>query len=909
MSYEVVARHVIMRGSNMALQAGARLGQYEVLSLIGKGGMGEVYRARDTRLGREVAIKVLPADRVADADRRRRFVQEAQAASALNHPHIITIYEIESADGNDFIVMEYVRGKSLEALIPRHGMRLNEALRIAIAVADALAAAHGRGIIHRDLKPANVIVGTDSTVKVLDFGLAKLTGQGDSPEEDSPTLTSQALVSAPGTIAGTAAYMAPEQATGGTVDVRTDIFSFGAMLYEMVTGSRAFPGASTAETLSAVIRAQPTPPSTVIAAIPGDLEKVILRCLRKDPQRRYQHIDDVKVALEDVKEESDSGAQGTAPAIRIRRSSVMAAVAAAVLVVVAGGAWVLWQTRLRFDTPVSSRIVPLTTLSGSEFHPTFSPDGEQVAFAWNGPKEDNWDIYMTLLGSSEVRRLTTDPAEDVSPAWSPDGRQIAFVRQQPDDSTVHLLSPLGGGERRLSDFRGADSIAWSPDGRWLAAGRSGFLNFGVMSFLSRPGGKGPRGISLIPADGGAARPLIASKPGHADSKPAFSPDGRRLAYVSCRLDASVFGIRDCNVFLIELNAQVAAAAPPKLLQTQGRLYMDSLAWTRDGSALVYSAGSGGWPSLWRLAVDEDRAPAPLELGPANVTLAPAAARSRDRLAFTQLWFDYDIYGFEAGRPSQLLAGSSVSEEDTRFSPDGRRLLFSSARSGIAEIWVAEADGSNPQQLTKESGRLQGSPYWSPDGRRIAFDSVGNDNNPHVWTMDADGGAPRRLTMDAGTQMVPTWSRDGRWIYFSDTRDIWRVPGDGGVPKRLTQGAGGPFACESADGKNLLFQTKNIDSPLMMLALPGGEPRELIACVRNSAFGVGPRGVYYVPCDPGADRPLRVLDLTTGRDERLGTLDGMKDRPLGLSVSPDGKTVAYPKQVLSRADLMLIENFR
>jgi eukaryotic-like serine/threonine-protein kinase len=224
----------------MPLQAGTRLGAYEVLALIGAGGMGEVYRARDTRLGREVAIKVLPADLVSDANRRRRFVQEAQAASAINHPHIITIYEIESADGNDFIVMEYVRGKSLDALIPRQGMRLNEALRIAVAVADALVAAHARGIVHRDLKPANVIVGADGTVKVLDFGLAKLIGDADTLEEDSPTLTSPALVSAPGAIAGTAAYMAPEQARGGTVDARTDIFSFGAMLYEMVTGSRAF---------------------------------------------------------------------------------------------------------------------------------------------------------------------------------------------------------------------------------------------------------------------------------------------------------------------------------------------------------------------------------------------------------------------------------------------------------------------------------------------------------------------------------------------------------------------------------------------------------------------------------------------------------------------------------------------
>jgi serine/threonine protein kinase len=220
-----------MENQPVAHAPGSKLGAYEILSLIGAGGMGEVYRARDTRLGREVAIKVLPAERLGDESRRRRFVQEAQAASALNHPHIITIHGIESAAGNDFIVMEYVRGKSLDALIPRHGMRLGEVLRIAIPVADALAAAHARGIIHRDLKPANVMVGAEGVVKVLDFGLAKLTGSDDaSPNVETLTDVGAVGLSVPGTIAGTAAYMSPEQAIGGAVDARTDIFSFGAML-------------------------------------------------------------------------------------------------------------------------------------------------------------------------------------------------------------------------------------------------------------------------------------------------------------------------------------------------------------------------------------------------------------------------------------------------------------------------------------------------------------------------------------------------------------------------------------------------------------------------------------------------------------------------------------------------------
>jgi eukaryotic-like serine/threonine-protein kinase len=418
--------------------------------------------------------------------------------------------------------MEYVPGKSLDALIPRQGMRLNEALRIAIAVADALVTAHARGIVHRDLKPANVIVGTDGTVKVLDFGLAKLIGHPETSDEDSPTLTSHALRSAPGSIAGTAAYMAPEQATGGTVDTRSDIFSFGAMLYEMVTGSRAFPGASRAETLNAVIRVQPTPPGTAVAGLPSDLEKVILRCLRKDPKRRYQHIDDVKVALEDIKEESESGVAPPSVA-RTHRRGRNAALGAAAVVVLGATAWLLLPHR-RLQPPAPRRPVALTSLTGSEFYPSFSPDGEQVAFSWNGTKQDNWDVYVTLVGSSDVRRLTSDLAEDARPAWSPDGRQIAFVRQRSEDSTIYLVSPLGSGERRLGDFRGADSLDWSPDGQWLAAGNSGSLNFGWWaSLLPRLVGKGPRGIYLISAERGASRPLIVSQANRVDSKPAFSP--------------------------------------------------------------------------------------------------------------------------------------------------------------------------------------------------------------------------------------------------------------------------------------------------------------------------------------------------------------------------------------------------
>ena len=325
----------------MPLPAGSKLGTYEVLSPLGAGGMGEVYRARDTRLGREVAIKVLPADRLHDEQRRRRFIQEAQSASALNHPHIITIYEIESDGDIDFIVMEYLRGTSLDVLIPRKGLRLTELLRIAIPVADALAAAHAGGIIHRDLKPANVMLGEDGAVKVLDFGLAKLVADDSTPEERTITHSIAVGLSAPGTVMGTAAYMAPEQATGGKVDARSDIFSFGAMLYEMATGTRAFSGSSVVDTLAAVLCAQPTPPTQVVSAVPRDLERVILRCLRKEPERRYQSMLDVGNELQEIKEESDSGTLGLPPVPKRRPwgGAAGAAAAAAVVVLVAATAW------------------------------------------------------------------------------------------------------------------------------------------------------------------------------------------------------------------------------------------------------------------------------------------------------------------------------------------------------------------------------------------------------------------------------------------------------------------------------------------------------------------------------------------------------------------------------------------
>src|SRR6266480_1518030 len=317
---------------------GRTISHYEILEKVGEGGMGVVYKALDGRLDRLVALKVLPPQKVADSDRKRRFVQEAKAASALNHPNIITIYDIGSADGIDFIAMEFVAGKTLDRCIPRHGWRLDEALKYSVQIADALVAAHKAGIVHRDLKPGNVMVTEHGLVKVLDFGLAKLT-ESTAPADEATTRTLKPTTEE-GAIVGTVSYMSPGQAEGKKVDARSDIFSFGALLYEMVTGRRAFQGDSKISTLSAILREEPKSASQIVEGLPRELERIIARCLRKSQERRFQAMPDLKVALEELKEESDSGTLSAAPApMRLRDRRLVWAVLLLAIAVIAGAVW------------------------------------------------------------------------------------------------------------------------------------------------------------------------------------------------------------------------------------------------------------------------------------------------------------------------------------------------------------------------------------------------------------------------------------------------------------------------------------------------------------------------------------------------------------------------------------------
>jgi hypothetical protein len=401
--------------------------------------MGIVYKARDIHLDRFVALKMLPLERTTDPERRRRFVQEAKAASALNHPNIIHIYDIDEAEGVLFIAMEYVAGKTLDQWAGRKGQPLHEVLRHAIQIADALAAAHLAGIIHRDLKPSNIMVNEQGLVKVLDFGLAKLAERSVDESDATQTVHMDERPRADeGTIVGTVAYMSPEQCEGKKVDARSDIFSFGAVLYEMVTGRRAFSGASRMATLSAILRDDPKPASKIAENLPPDLEKILARCLRKDPARRFQHMADLEVAMEEVKEESESGklaAVAASPKARRRSRLVMMAA----LLVIAAGQGVAWWLARPSRASLPRTPVQLTFDSGLTTDPVLSPDGKLLAYASDRAGKGKLDIWIRQLPSGDAVALTHDQADDYEPDFSPDGSRIAFRSDR-------------GGRRHLYDF-------------------------------------------------------------------------------------------------------------------------------------------------------------------------------------------------------------------------------------------------------------------------------------------------------------------------------------------------------------------------------------------------------------------------------------------------------------------------
>jgi Tol biopolymer transport system component/DNA-binding winged helix-turn-helix (wHTH) protein len=641
------------------------------------------------------------------------------------------------------------------------------------------------------------------------------------------------------------------------------------------------------------------------------------RFIQTVPRRGYRFIAPVDGALVDARIEDPASMAVLKAALPGHRSRAWiagwTAIALLLMLVLVAATWLLRRTPPGKE-PRSS-VVPLTRLAGKEAWPAFAPDGEQVAFAWSGEKFDNTDIYVTLVGSSTVRRLTTDPADDYAPTWSPDGRRIAFLRRVGRGARIHVMSALGGPDQPVSAFPAGAThpaslitvhITWSPDGHYVVAGYDPLA----------PGGASA-GLYLVPIDGGPARAITRPKSPTFHFSPVFSPDGRRMAYASCDtrgLDSTWLMPGDCSVASVGVDATFGPVGAVRTLTSQP-VDPAGMAWSRDGKSILFIGEGSSSVNLWRLWVDGTREPETVEVAGGHAE-HPAAATSRDRLVFSRYDWDMHLYRFSPGKPLERVAASSSSEGDPHFSPDGRRIAFFSHRSGQRAIWVAAADGSDPRQLTSHQWGWQGSPNWSPDGRTIAFDAHDPDEHVHVWTIPAEGGTPRRITKSTGDQTVPTWSRDGKWIYFSEAReggrDIWRVPATGGPAEQVTRTGTGFLAYETADGASLLYQLKYGDSPLLVMPLKGaGPPRRLVDCVRHASFIPVGTTIVYAGCEPRTTPSLHSMDLVSGRDRLLGTLEHFPPDPLGhpLAVSPDRKTILFAGLVRRGGDLMLIEHFR
>jgi Tol biopolymer transport system component len=623
----------------------------------------------------------------------------------------------------------------------------------------------------------------------------------------------------------------------------------------------------------------------------------------KDPEDRWQAAADVARELRWVADESahrlssggPAAADARSPASRRRRVSLYGAAAAAVTIAAtAAGIWLWWRNAGQSLPPM--RLVHLTTSPGIHDFPALSPDGKLVAFMWDGADGKNRDIYVKLVGEADALRLTSDPAIDRAPCWSPDGKRIAFQRRGPDGTWgIFTMSPLGGEERRVTALPDVVSgMSWSADGRWLAVSRG------------HPPGAGsdtPAGIYSFPVAAGEPVRITQPRSPTTDQAPRFSPDGSSLAFARTTMNTS------SDLFIQPLNVDGAPAGEPRRLTHAGML-ISGLSWHRDGRSIIMAAQPAFLLSyLYRLSVDGSAPLERIELsGPS--AHRPSISSGSDRLAFAHRRGDWDIWRLRPGGTPEPFVRSSLGEWSPHFSPDGQRIAFTSNRNGeTSEIWSADADGANAVQLTHGPGRNQGSARWSVDGRWLAFDSTAPDGTMDIYVIESGGGPPRRVTTEPSNEYEPTWSHNGKWIYFRSDRtgrgEIWRTPFAGGPWEQMTR-AGADAACESSDGK-MLFHSK-FGGELRLKRLDGGPDQRLVEYVHASFAVVGYRVYYWGR--PGADRtiPLSVLDLSTNRSTELARISPVSPG-LILTVSPDERTILYTGTSSPAWEIMMLEDFR
>jgi len=921
---------------------GTRLGHYEIRARIGAGGMGEVYLAHDSKLDRQVALKILPPELAANADRMRRFVQEAKAAAALNHPNIAHVYEIGEEKGTHFIAMEFIDGVTLSQRIHREPIELRKLLRFLQHAAEGLAKAHAAGIVHRDLKPDNIMITSEGHAKVLDFGLAKLFEHrftGANSRNSQNTTVRMAPRSISGTIMGTVGYMSPEQAEGrvNNIDQRSDIFSFGCILFEAVTGRLPFAGNSAVNSLHKTIHEAAPPIKEFNPAAPADLQRIISRCLAKDPEDRYQTIKDLAIELRDLRHELErkptpdpattanhSATSGTAQLVTQsvsagaqtghsstdragvessrRRIIAVVAVIVVVVAVLLSGFYILRRRNL--VVPFAESKVSRITSSGKATDAAISPDGRYIVHVVDNAGQQ----------SVQLRQVATNTNQEIiSPAkvvysgltFSPDGNYLYYTMSDNSSPSPALYrKPVLGGEETKLTENVKGRAALSPDGKRLA-------------FLRVDSSQDETELVVANADGADQQKLASRKAPDYYRSLAWSPDGNVIALSTGTFKGNYHG----TVVTIAASGGVEHS-----LTTQTWYRTGPVGWLGDGSGLILSATvqSYGVHQLWYISYPEGKARQITHdlnnYAAVSLTSDSKSLVTVQREQTSSIWIAPVSRGISSGNLSinvsdsrQIPTGSRTFDGRYGLSwmPDGR-LTYTSAVSGDFDIWIMQQDGSAQRQLTSDPKTsiytTDNYASASRDGRYILFTTDRETGNPHVWRMNSDGSDLKRLTNGPG-EGVPKVTPDGRTVIYFDftTQLLWKIPIEGGQPQQITdKHSDRPFispdgrfiACGYQAGPNAPFE-------IAVISIEGKEPLKLFEVpltvnVDDLAWTPDGSAIVYSDTRNGVSN-FWSQKVDGGPAEQL--TDFKSDRIYSFEFSPDGKSLALARGN-STADVVL-----
>ncbi len=866
----------------MELVPGTRLGAYELLGRLGAGAMGEVYRARDTRLGREVAIKILPAEFAQSPDRRRRFEQESRAASALNHPNIVAVYDAGEQDGVAYIVSELVDGESLRDLIERGPVPRRKALEVAAQVADGLAAAHAAGVVHRDLKPENIMLTRDGRAKILDFGLARY---------QPPAAQGTATMTQPGMVMGTVGYMSPEQVAGGNADARSDIFSLGIVLHEMLAGKTAFGRATSIETMAAILREEP---AELPESVPPALRHIVFHCLEKEPSHRFQSAQDLAFNLRGL---SSGGSTmiAAAPALARQRRLPLLAIVAVVLAVVCVLAIALLLAAPGGATLAAYHFTPLATDGDVHSHPAWSPDGKDIAYARQFFGGDDRIMVRGLESLVPSALAKIDSANALF--WSADGARIYL---HADDGVWSL--GRAGGEKVLVLKGSFPSATMSPDGQTLAVWKTTNDHGRDMGsvWISSPPGAELRAYTPAPfqVNGGYTPVYIR-----------FSPDGRRILAAFPRGSGT-------EVWLLPFPDGAKAQGQPHRIFAARMFGADvpELSWMPDSRHFVMAALSDAHTrnQLW-MADSAKETLQPITADEGNKS-EPAVSPDGTKLAYQLISQQSDIVELPlAGGPPRPLIATSRSESFPEWSRTGSALVYVTDRSGHPEIWLRSAQGDWERPLVTQRD-FPGSenlgfvtPSFSPDGTRVVYTRHSSKQFGELWLSPSSGGTPVRLNSTDDFAIGASWSPDGNWIaYFSAKGGLVKARvGSSEPPTRIAVKACSSPPEWSPDGRWISCSGKEG----VELISPDGKEHRTVSKRHCFASWARDSKSLYALFDAGDDKwEFGSIDAASGAEKTIYKSGSVvifaKDR---LSPSPDGKSVATTVQNV-RGDIWMLEGF-